>query len=1053
MSRRPSLAGLVSLALIACGVGYLLLRVPRESALRTGGAAPAASTDASSVTPPSIGQGGAFAAPVREASDVTEALISGRVRSEAGSPIEGARVVWLLHCPEDTEETPPNPGGGWGRLARPSVETVTDADGRFLFADPPQGPRLYGALLIASHVGFTPRGLELGVNEEGARGLEIVLQPGRTVEVLVRDEHGAPVGGALVNQVGAAIHRGAPADFEQFFQDSVATDTEGRASLCPLAGEQAIWAELGERASVPWQGVHPERVELQLGDSFTVGGSLTCDRTNWGDYQGERRIVVSERLGNLWMPVVRARGILDGKFGPFRVPLGKGDLIEVRVEGIPIAPLSERFAPPAPGSHREFTFHGKKDACQQMFKVTGLAGEVLPGAQVVAWWDQPTPDAGPRVVRGSSRPDGTIYVGTFPEGRLFYEVSAPGFASFSQDMMVPDEDGVIVTLKPGGRVAGRVLSDSRAVEAFQVICWKPGAIRQNRSSFHIGREDGRFELDGFDSGEWLFQAASPEYPPSSIVSVVAAPGAVSEVELRLAPGLPGGGRVVDRSSGDPIGDAEIEVLGSGGMEAGLPWLPPMRCQADGTFELEAFSVGSNFVRVRAQGYAESVIKQSSSGTFVDFGEIRLARPQILEVRLTALEGSGKEASSFHASAAIGHTLPYTAFDRDGVVRFEDVPPCDLQLVVHESATSWARLQLPLHSGKSWSYEHKAAGGRELEIVLLEDGEPELDPRGLYVQSIEPSGIVTLRSTAPQDGVYRFEGIGAEAVQVWVIEGGQTVVSANLDLGGEDRIRREIPLSKDALRVRVVDDEGQVIVGAWVTLRESGASGIFGADDTDSQGWAELAGAPHVPMLADVHHGIAGWRFGVPIDARVREQDFVLVAAGSIVLRVTDGAAPLTSVTTRIETPGGAGQTRPRDTSGDGTVRYDPLGEGRYRIVGRRSDCWPVVADIALTAGEHATPTVRMRRLAELELVVRSAEGTPLVGVEVELRSLEFDASVADWVAQAAVEGELRTDKDGKLWLKGLPSGPYSWSVSAPVAGGGALELAPGANALDVGRGL
>jgi hypothetical protein len=727
-------------------------------------------------------------------------------------------------------------------------------------------------------------------------------------------------------------------------------------------------------------------------------------------------------------------------------------MIEVRLEGIPIAPQAEQFARPSPGSHRDFAFLGRKEDCQVMFFVSGPDGEVLPAAQVVAWWNQPTADAGPRVVRGASRPDGTIYVGTFPEGRLSYEVSAPGFASFSHEMMVPNEDGVLITLEPGGRVAGRVLADGAAVQDFQVICWRPGVARQNRSSFHFGCEEGLFELDGFESGEWFFQAASPDFPPSTIVSVAVTAGAVSEVELTLAPGLPGGGRVVDRSSGDPIDDAEIEVLGSGGMEAGLPWLPPLRCQADGTFELEAFSVGSNFVRVRAPGYAEAIVKQTSDGAFVDFGEIRLTRPQALEVRLTGLEGTGKEPFSFHASAAIGHTLPYTAFDRDGVVRFEGVPPCDLQLVVHESPTSWARLQLPLQAGKTWSYEHKVAGSRELEIALFEGGELELDPRGLYVQSIEPSGIVTLRATAPQDGVYRFEGIGASTAQVWVIEDGMTIASANLDLGG-GQARHEISLTKDPLRIRVIDDAGQGIVGAWVTLREEGASGIFGADDTDSQGWAELAGAPHERMLADVHHGVAGWRFGVPIDAGVREQEFVLVARGSILLHITDGEVPLPSVTTRIETPGGAGQSRPRDTTAEGTVRYEPLGEGQYRIVGRRSDCWPVVADVVLAAGEQATPTVRMRRLAELELLVRSAEGTPLVGVEVDLRSLEFGGSVAEWVAERVVEGDLRTDKDGKVTLKGLPSGPYAWTVSGAVATGGQLELDAGANALDVGRGL
>jgi hypothetical protein len=202
-------------------------------------------------------------------------------------------------------------------------------------------------------------------------------------------------------------------------------------------------------------------------------------------------------------------------------------------------------------------------------------------------------------------------------------------------------------------------------------------------------------------------------------------------------------------------------------------------------------------------------------------------------------------------------------------------------------------------------------------------------------------------------------------------------------------------------------------------------------------------------MADVHHAVAGWRFGVPIDASVREQEFVLAAGGSIELVVTDGKELLADVTTRLETPSGMALTSPRDTSADGRVIYAPLGEGRYRIVCRRSDCWTVVAEFELAADAEIAPRVTLPRLAKLELLVRSAEGTPLVGAEVELVHTAFGGSVRTWLEEGRVQGTLRTAQDGQLTLAGLPSGHYAWRIAKPIQAEGGLLLEPGLNELEL----
>ncbi|MEQ1892025.1 MAG: hypothetical protein ABL998_05740 [Planctomycetota bacterium] len=886
--------------------------------------------------------------------------------------------------------------------------------------------------------------------------MELVLSLSQAIEVHVIDQDDNPVANALVKRAGAGGKRGSSSRLEQYVQDSAISDKTGTARLPSLAGDQAIWAEKDFLASTPWQGKSPSRVSLRLRPTFTVGGTLRTVRRDWGGYIGERSLVVSERRGNLWIPVVRLRGLADGNWGPVLVPLGSGDEFEVRLEGIPIAPVVHRFAPPQVGGLQHFDLIAEKGQCELWVFILDEHQSPLADAEIAVWWEQPLPHSGPNFVRATPRPDGACYVGTFPAGVLQYEATAPGYAPYRGEVIVPSDTALDLALKPGGEVAGHVTAFGVPVRDFQLVYWPEGNVRSNRSMFCFDREDGQFELGSLTPGEWRIQVATPELPPSRTIIAQVVAGNIAEVTVALDEPLIGGGRVVDREIGEPIPDATVQVFGEGGKEFGVPWLPPFACRQDGTFELESFRMGSNYLLVSAPGYAESSVKKSATENFVDWGDIRLARPQSLEVQLLGLDEFKGNLSDLSGRSVLGFELPFQRFDRSGALRYEGVPPGDLQFVIEEGASAWSRLQLRLEAGEEWTFEHRIAGGKRLDVRLVDsEGEILLVPRGVYASGVEPTGVTTLRSLGRHmDGVYSFDGLGSDTVQVMVLEAGVVQATQTVALGSERLTQVDLVLGSSPFRVCVFDSSGRTpLSGAWFNVRSANGERVLGSDDTDSSGWAELAGVPAERLIADVYHDVAGWRFGVPIDASVREQEFVLAAEGSLALKLVEGDVPLADVTTRIETPSGTVLTRPRPTGADGTVRYEPLGQGQYRIVGRRSDCWPVVADIALAAGEHTTPTVRMRRLAELELLVRSAEGTPLVGVEVALRSLEFGSSVADWVAGKAVEGELRTDKDGKLRLKGLPSGPFAWSVSAPVAAGGSIELAPGANVLDVGRGL
>jgi hypothetical protein len=92
---------------------------------------------------------------------------------------------------------------------------------------------------------------------------------------------------------------------ERFYAQRAVTGASGRIELAPFHGEQAFWAEKGELVSTPWQGLSPSSVDLTLGESFTIGGTITYpDLEEWEPgYEGERRILVFGQTGNLWRPL------------------------------------------------------------------------------------------------------------------------------------------------------------------------------------------------------------------------------------------------------------------------------------------------------------------------------------------------------------------------------------------------------------------------------------------------------------------------------------------------------------------------------------------------------------------------------------------------------------------------------------------------------------------------------------------------------------------------------------------------------------------------------
>lgn len=911
----------------------------------------------------------------------------------------------------------------------------------------------FGSYLGAMHSGQLARVLDLSVDQsEWPLLAEIVLETAAPVSIEVIDSTGRAMSGARVHHVARTRSWGGAADslHERFLVQASVSDSEGRAELPALFGDQEIWAEQGILVSRPWHGTTPSHVVLALSESFTVGGMITYpNRHEWAaGYEGERRILVSGEVGGFWRPLGAVRDVAEGEWGPLRIPLENVSRVRLRLEGAPITPIERTLEVPLQGGHVRHDFVAVKQE-HLWFFVHDTAGVPIPLASAMVWWESGLPTDG-RYAEGAARENGYAWVGTFPAGTVFYRVSATGFSSEDGTVIAPLSNSIDITLEEAGRIAGRCTIDGKPVPNFDVIYWKQGTPRTPRRQTFLDREDGTFGLDDVDSGDWFVHAACALHPGGEPVAVRVSSGELSEVEIEIPTGIRGGGRVVDAKTGSSLPDARIQMFSSGGVERTFPWGLPVTTGSDGGFFVEGLVQGTNFLTVEADGYAPLEVSTNvTRRPFVELGDLALHRPQTLRVALLGLQAlRGVSPTELIAYSTLGHILPETPFDADGTVCFHEVSPGELGLMIGYPDSSWVRLNLQLDPGKDWAFTFDLGGYRKLDLQVLDVEGEQIDFEAMVlVLAQEETGIFIERLGLPRaDGHFLFEGIRADEIQVLVYRDDATLIaSRDFSFAGESTLTAEIRLEGDPIRVRVVDAEGAPLVGAWV--RFWSPSGEFrGKEDTDADGWASILGVPEGPALVDVSHGIAGQRQGIPVDASLREHEIVLDARGSLELRLVDGELPLASVAARIVTAGGVTLSEAMQTDAQGIVRFQPLGEGTYRIAFQRADCWPATIERALATGEQARIDVQMRQVADLELTLFDRDGIPVSGAEIGLTSIEFESTVEAWLGAETVRAPkgLRTDSLGVLRVEGLPRGTYAWSV--PVGeelARGTFELLPG----------
>lgn len=981
-------------------------------------------------------------------------LLQGRVLSSAGTPIEGAVVSWIAFEAEDVEPNPAWPDADWGLLPRAAVKVTSNADGAFAFEAEPEGSSTWGSVLTAVRAEYRAGALELGtVRGNWPSPLQLVLDPAAAIEVHVRSPDDQPVEGATVHHLPCRPRAAGRDRIAGFMAQTAVTNARGTAILGAIHDEQVLWAEHGSLRSSIWRGDHPRgAITLTLGETFAIGGTIAYpDKHEWKpDYEGQRRILVSGLSNHLWRPISRILDVDEGSWGSVLVPLGSYQRFRVRLEGAPITPVEEEFQRPVANASIRIDLSAEKNEEVYLF-VQDEQERPIPDATAIATWHPSASSSQLQRVAGASRPDGYLYLGTFPPGTLRVEVTAPGYGYGDVEASVPSPYAQLVVLPRASSIQGKCLWSGSPVRDFEVVYWQEGRAMQHRRRAFWDREDGSFQLDDVAPGEWFLRGVSGQCPGGPVGRVRVEPLASAEVELEIVSPVLGGGRVLDATTGQPVASAMIQVFTPGASRRAAPWGAPFPVQADGTFELEAFVPGLNILTVEAEGYGLHEARGTPEGTMLDWGEIRLHRTQEMELRILGLEELGVEPGALVLSSVDSEPpLPAGKVGSDGIARYPIVAAGDYRVLVTHPNADWERIHLRLDPGMEWRFELSLGGEKRLRVLALDADDNPVKDLQVVVSGQEPDGLV-LRSRLPDtEGFATFAGLQADRVQVLLVDfSGSTVLTRDVLLESGGRTTVEVRLGERSARLRIVDAEGSPLVGAWVTIRSRDGVQIHAVDETDSEGRAVLPGTPFGPVLVDVKHGAAGRRMGVPIDLDDDEIEFVLQAQGPLEVRLLDGDLPLAGVSVRMETSSGTTLSEVVHTNADGRCRFESVGAGSVRLAGHRPDCWPVVVERSIAEGEAAVVEAQMRRLGDVELTVRNADGLPVTGFELRLQSVEFETDVAAWLEKGLVRapGGLVTDGLGRVELEGLPNGTYAWGPAGDSAAFGTFQVAPGGSSL------
>lgn len=702
--------------------------------------------------------------------------------------------------------------------------------------------------------------------------------------------------------------------------------------------------------------------------------------------------------------------------------------------------------------------------------VTDKNGNPLSGVEV-----EPSESAGPsgmmrvamRMMRGGAQREDAVKTasdGTFAlrlkPGTYDLEFRRESYAPkrLRGEKVTAERDPLSVTLEEGLELRGRLVRKDGSGVPDVLISVVSESVRPD--PVQTGG-DGSFIVGGLSPGQYMVVAIKPDefIQENRAVKVPAA----QELVIELAAGGTISGRVIDKTTKQPVGDFQAGVSPSraGGamvIMRGMSDKRPFHTD-DGSFVLESVPTGQVDLTVSAPGYAETRV----SGLRVEEGkpltdiEVALETGVRLAGKVTGPDGSPAAGVTVAVDSqqqaqmrSAGFTVPRmpgeqaATTDADGEYAIDGLEPAEKIFVFRKEGLLTEQKSVKL-SGKETRLDVRMSKGRAVSgVVVTDSGAPVADASVVARSPVQNAGRTQARTDS--SGAFQMEGLTP----------GRYTFSASKSgyAGGEVQ---DVDIEAAGGGIRIALRGGGTIYGRVSGLQESelanasvvarNSEGMKQAP-VDSSGNYRIEGTPTGSVSVEAYvSSMVGRRSSAPktvqLEAGGQTQTDLEFSSDRIIQgRVTKDGKPYTNARLIFQPAGGTARSLASATTDqDGRYEVSGLEDGKYDVR---------VMEMQRFSSYTTSYTVRGSGLFDIDVtstgvrgeIADGESGEPIAEATVSLqRSSElgarFDSSaVTDSRGQFSIE----TVAEGSYRVRAQKDGYGQQVLDVTVGAGGAGEL-------------
>ena len=975
-------------------------------------------------------------------------LLRGVILDPEGSPVHGATVSWTpeaMHVDGSSRSK-----GTWQKALEACRYCVSDEAGRFEVVGAGQAE---DGVLWATAPGYEATFEWVRSEFEGVKTLRFTKE--RALEAQVIHGGAGNLGGAVLIQRGYVPNAGPWSELSAesqarhlLIRQHVLPDGAGSRALVelpPLPSPTVAWCEQDDLAS------EERALDLETTFDLTLRPTFILDVQVEGDVpfpDARMRVLVDEAATARPLGVIRLG--VDG-VGGGRLPVVNGGQLTAFLigEGVPLS--TKTFDSPDPGGQVALTF-GSEGAESITWRFLDPGGEPVSEVSASLGWDD-VDGAWIQVPTITiSDEDGLAHTplpaaGEVWLGYLHQDYLADFSGPFEPASLPRGDDGLLLpvefTLTPKARLTGRVRGGGEYLLEYKLYGWEAGepASNQLELDYTIG-ENGIFLMER-QAGPIYLSATAEGYAQSSSVQVAAPKGLSDEILIEVQEPLLGRGRVLDALTLEPIPGAQVWI---GVTEFGnvYAWMPDaLVTDSNGSFEARAFSSDQlSNAWVDAEGYASvsglGEVDMAGVASEVNFGDVLLERASWTDIEV---HGLGEEDKAWIQVEGGSDWIEMAAHGEVWTYRLEGQVGGRLSYgVANDDGTLWAS-RLLYQSGRGpWKDVVHLGGTTSLQLSLGDLGAGfvgcELVMRmGSLYQTTDRTYALTASDI--ETGRVQLEGLTPGVTSI-ILKDHEMValggVSVELVEGTE--VHAELQVDCVPLRVELVSLTGEPLPGAIVNVSPLDAAGFWSYHAyTDANGVADLGQVPFKEGAMRVMTQGSGHMSGQTI--RVPDGGgTVRVAFDStheLSVRLHDRGTPLGGLALRAAFVQEQTALDLRKTDPQGQFFLGPVSDADYFLLPTQAWVWAELVRVH-SVPQGATPVeVELRRIGDFVLNVQTSTGSLGGGMVIDLHSEEYDTDVATWVADGRLEvssASMKTDSSGRLTVRGLPNGPYTWSIPA-----------------------